>query len=131
PGRSVLCIALIASATFLIVALDAFRSNDTSAGTGGYPLVGESVLPLIHDPNTPAGREALNMPPVEGLQFVNFRLRAGDDASCLNLYQPRNPRILGVPASFLHNGAQNFRFQQGSPPGSWLLLDSQQPGGAI
>jgi hypothetical protein len=118
PGRSVLCIALIASATFLIVALDAFRSNDTSAGTGGYPLVAESVLPLIHDPNTPGGREALNIPPLAGVEFVNFRLRAGDDASCLNLYQPRNPRILGVPASF-------------GRAGSWGLLQTPESNGAI
>jgi len=131
PGRSVLCIALIASATFLIVALDAFRRDDTSAGTGGYPFVGESVLPLIHDPNTASGREALNMSSVEGVQFVNFRLRAGDDASCLNLYQPRNPRILGAPAAFLRD--THFAFQDAieKSPNPWLLLESQQPGGAI
>ena len=34
------------------------------------------------------------MPPLPGVEIVPFRLRPGDDASCLNLYQPRNPRIL-------------------------------------
>src|SRR5207244_2299381 len=34
PGRSVLCIALIASATFLIVSLDAFRREGAGTGTG-------------------------------------------------------------------------------------------------
>jgi ABC-type antimicrobial peptide transport system permease subunit len=34
------------------------------------------------------------------VEIVPFRLRPGDDASCLNLYQPRNPRVLAVPASF-------------------------------
>jgi ABC-type lipoprotein release transport system permease subunit len=131
PGRSVLCIALIASATFLIVALDAFRSGDTSAGAGGYPFVAESVLPLIHDPNTTSGREALNMTSVQGVQFVNFRLRAGDDASCLNLYQPRNPRIIGVPAAFLRSAHFAFQDTVEKTANPWLLLESRQSGGAI
>jgi putative ABC transport system permease protein len=118
PGRSILCIAQIAFATFLIVSVDAFRRAGPSQGTGAYPLMAESVLPLIHDPNTQAGRDALNIPPLEGVRFVSFRLRPGDDVSCLNLYQPRNPRIMAPPASFLT--AQ-----------PWALLNSQLPGGAI
>ena len=66
PGRSILCTALIASATFLIIAVDAFRRDDRppldpKSGTGGYVLTADSLLPLIHDPNTAAGREALNL----------------------------------------------------------------------
>jgi ABC-type lipoprotein release transport system permease subunit len=131
PGRSLLCIALIASATFVIVSLDAFRRGDASAGTGGFPLIAESALPLIHDPNTPAGRQALNIPPLEAVQFVSFRLRPGDDASCLNLYQPRNPRILAPPADFLRRA--RFRFQDSvvRTDNPWLLLESEPAGGAI
>jgi hypothetical protein len=131
PGRSILCIAQIACATFLIVSVDAFRQTGGSAGTGGYPLMAESVLPLIHDPNTAAGREALNIPPLEGVHFVPFRLHPGDDVSCLNLYQPRNPRILAPPAAFLTSA--HFTFQDSVPhtANPWLLLDSQLPGGAV
>jgi len=131
PGRSLLCIALIASATFVIISLDAFRRSDTSAGTGGFPLIAESVLPLIHDPNTPAGREALNLPPLEGVEFVPFRLRPGDDASCLSLYRPLNPRILAPPASFLRRA--RFRFQNSlvRTPNPWLLLESEPADGVI
>ncbi|MGA2132227.1 MAG: FtsX-like permease family protein [Bryobacteraceae bacterium] len=118
PGRSILCIAQIACATFLIVSVDAFRRSGPSPGTYGYPLMAESDLPLIHDPNTATGREALNIPPLEAVRFVPFRLRPGDDVSCLNLYQPRNPRILGVPASF----------ERTAP---WPLLDAPLPHGAI
>jgi hypothetical protein len=96
----------------------------------------ESVLPIIHDPNTAAGRDALNIPPLEGVQFVPFRLRPGDDVSCLNLYQPRNPRILAPPAAFLRNA--HFAFQDSVPhtANPWLLLEtplleSQPAGGAI
>lgn len=100
PGRSVLTIALIASATFVIVSLDAFQQQAESQEFAGYPLMAESVLPLIHNPATPEGRDALNIPQLSGVEIVPFRLRPGDDASCLNLYQPRNPRILAPPASF-------------------------------
>src|SRR5580658_9986586 len=131
PGRSILCIAQIACATFLIVSVDAFRQTGDAGGTGGYPLMAESVLPLIHDPNIAAGREALNIPPLAGVTFVSFRLRPGDDASCLNLYQPRNPRILAPPASFLRNA--HFAFQDSAPhtANPWLLLDSPLAGGAV
>jgi ABC-type lipoprotein release transport system permease subunit len=120
PGRSVLCIALIASATFVIASLEAFRRDGASAGAGGFPLLADSELPLIHDPNTEAGRAALNIPPLEGVEFIPFRVRPGDDASCLNLYQPRNPRILAPPPGFLRR-----------TPNPWLLLEARLPGGAV
>src|ERR1700730_4087255 len=130
-GRSLLCIALIASATFIIVSLDAFRRSDTSAGTGGFPLVAESVLPLIHDPNTAAGRDALNLPPLDGVEFVPFRLRTGDDARCLHLYPPRKPRIVAPPAAFLRTA--RFAFQDSAPriANQWLLLESDPGDGVI
>ena len=58
PGRSLLCIALIAGATFIIVSTEAFRrdpqdvSLDPASGTGGYPLLASSSLPVLYDPNT-------------------------------------------------------------------------------
>ena len=67
PGRSVLCIALIAFATFIIVAVDAFRkdsgaiSYENKSGTGGYALSAESLLPLVHDPNAKEGRAELGL----------------------------------------------------------------------
>ncbi len=131
PGRSILCIALIASATFVIVSLDAFRREGPSAGTGGFPLLAESALPLIHDPNTAPGRDALNVPPLEGVEFVSFRLRPGDDASCLNLYQPRNPRVLAPPAAFLRHARFAFQSAVSQAQNPWLLLESKPAGGAI
>jgi ABC-type antimicrobial peptide transport system permease subunit len=117
PGRSVLCIALIASAAFIIVSVDAFRRDshaaalDRNSGNGGYPLMAESLLPIIHDPNGEQGKEELNLndDKLAGVKITRFRLRPGDDASCLNLYQPRNPRILGAPDGFI--GESRFAFQ--------------------
>jgi hypothetical protein len=101
PGRAVLCIALIASSTFVIASLDAFRRDATPPGD--FQLVADSELPLLQ-----------NIPPLEGVRFIPFRVRPGDDASCLNLYQPRNPRILAPP-----------------PRNPWPLLASHLPGGAV
>jgi ABC-type antimicrobial peptide transport system permease subunit len=144
PGRTVLCITLIASAAFIIVAVDSFRrsgvaGSDRKSGTGGYPLLAESLLPVVHDPNTADGRESLNLNtselPLKDLSFVNLRLRPGDDTSCLNLYQPRNPKIVAPPESFIHDN--RFTFANSLPSTTeeknnpWLLLDRQLDDGAV
>jgi putative ABC transport system permease protein len=133
PGRSILCIALIASATFTIVSLDAFRKDGAVEGAGGYRLSATSVLPLIHDPNSPAGREALNLAgrDLRGVEFVPFRLRPGDDTSCLNLYRPLNPRVLAPPQSFLRSSQFNFQGAIRNAANPWLLLDERLADGAI
>ena len=144
PGRTVLCITLIASAAFIIVAVDAFRRSGTAAtdrksGTGGFPFVAESLLPIVHDANTAEGRDALNLgnndSTLKDVHFVNFRVRPGDDTSCLNLYQPRNPKILAPPQSFINDNRFTF---QSSLAGTteeknnpWLLLDHQFDDGAV
>ena len=102
PSRTVLSAALIASASFIIVSVDAFRreagelTTDPKSGTGGYALFAESELPLLHNPNEASGREALGIqaPDFAQTRFTRFRVRAGDDASCLNLYRPTNPTII-------------------------------------
>ncbi len=131
PGRSILCIALIASSTFVIVSLDAFRRDGSSAGTGGFPLLADSVLPLIHDPNSAAGRSALNLPPLDGVQLLPFRLRPGDDISCLNLYQPRRVRILAPPPAFLRSARFDFQGAEDQAKNPWLLLELKAARGAI
>jgi ABC-type lipoprotein release transport system permease subunit len=102
PLRSTLTIGLVAAATFLIVAISAFRLDPSAAGSGHFALVAQSDQPIYGDLNTPEGRERLGFdaeaePALAGARIVPFRVRAGDDASCLNLYQPREPRMLGVP----------------------------------
>jgi ABC-type lipoprotein release transport system permease subunit len=138
PGRTVLSAALIASATFLIVSVEAFRRDpgaealDRKSGTGGYALMAESTRPLYHDPNTDGGRSALNLDTLDrAVKFTSFRLRPGDDASCLNLYQPRNPRILGASSAFLRESRFAFASSEGSAGNPWLLLEQDRPDGAI
>ncbi|MBL8296387.1 MAG: FtsX-like permease family protein [Bryobacterales bacterium] len=131
PGRTVLSAALIASATFLVVSVESFRRDpNAAAGTGGYPLMAEAVRPLYYNPETPKGREELpDLPPNTNL--AGFRLRPGDDASCLNLYEPQNPRILGAPRSFAGRGRFPFAAAVKDTPNPWMLLFEPQTDGAV
>jgi ABC-type antimicrobial peptide transport system permease subunit len=117
PTRSILATSLIASASFLIVALSAFRLDTSDQGTGGFALVGESSLPVHFNLGAPEGRDELGFSqPAEqklaGTKIFTFRVKDGDDASCLNLYQARQPRVLGVPDAFL-------QFAQAAQPFAW------------
>ena len=139
PGRSILCIALVGLATFLVVAVDAFRrpaegfSGDPKAGDGGYPLLAESILPVYYDPNSAAGRDNLNLTSLgDSVTIDRFRLRPGDDTSCLNLYQPRNPRILAPTHDFLNANRFAFATSLPTPDGfPWRLLEAPPRDGAI
>ena len=146
PGRGLLSVAMMAAATFIVVAVEAFRREgapdlrDPSSGTGGFPLMAESLLPIYRDPQSAEGRESLNLDLPEdsvlaGARWVSFRLRPGDDASCVNLYQPRNPRILAPPEELLTSGRFSFRSSLAvslrEKENPWLLLNREYPDGAI
>src|SRR5207237_7000353 len=117
-ARSVLSAALIASATFLIFSIDAFRrgaediSADPHSGTGGYALLAQTELPLLQDPDTPAGRDALLIdgPELARAHIQRFRLRPGQDASCLNLYRPNSPAVIAPAPGFTEK--HRFAFAQ-------------------
>jgi putative ABC transport system permease protein len=95
----------------------------------------ESLLPVLYDLSTEEGRRQLNVTGLEGVSIEPLRLLPGDDASCLNLYQPTNPRILGVRDPFIAAGRFTF---QGSLAATdeeranpWVLLKRTEPDGAI
>ena len=145
PGRSILSITLIASATFIVVAVGAFRPSepavlDPTSGTGGFPLLAESLLPVHFDLNTDSGKEGLDLSvdetaALEQVTFVPFRLKRGDDASCLNLYRPQNPRILSASSAFIRGGRFSFQDSLASSAAEkenpWLLLEAEPDDGAI
>lgn len=146
PGRSLTSTGLVAAAAFLLVSVDAFRKDTSAAsgragGTGGFALIAESVLPLVNDPADPAGREALGLmfdqsdTALSGVSLVAARLRPGDDASCLNLYQPKQPRVVGVPDTLIHEGrfafAASLADSEAERANPWLLLNEEQPDGAV
>jgi putative ABC transport system permease protein len=146
PARSLLPVALIASATFIIVSVDAFRkvsrddSADRHSGTGGFALVATSALPVLTDPATPVGRDELGIgaaeaPALADARLVSFRERPGDEASCLNLYAPRDPMILGAPRRFVEAGRFSFAGSLASAEGDlsnpWLLLETSLGDGVV
>ena len=111
------------------------RHLDPHSGTGGYALLVDTVLPLVNDPNSSEGRALLGLSAVDGVDVVPFRVLPGDDASCLNLYEPRQPRILGVGHEFVSAG--RFAFgrsldrsdeERANP---WQLLEREQRDEAI
>jgi ABC-type antimicrobial peptide transport system permease subunit len=66
---------------------------------GGFDLLAESSLPIYSDLNSEVGRRELladRAAELAGSTILSLRLKSGDDASCLNLYQPTQPRVLGV-----------------------------------
>ncbi|MGD2108113.1 MAG: ABC transporter permease [Phycisphaerae bacterium] len=145
-GRSILTAGLIASATFLIAAIGAFRLDvDTDAAarnsaTGGFALYGESAAPLMFDPNTPEGQESLSIgaDAIETLsdtEIIPFRLRPGDESGCINLYRPTKPRVLGASDRFVQRGG--FRFSaimaesQAEKDNPWTLLNRNFDDGAV
>ena len=109
-SRSVATVALLASGVFLIASIGAFRldaeadAGKRSSGTGGFALLGESTLPIVKDLNTKEGRDALGLDEkiLQGVSFVPFRVRDGDDASCLNLNRAQQPRLLGAIPEMLN-----------------------------
>jgi putative ABC transport system permease protein len=144
PTRSVLSASLIAFACFVIVSVGAFRrdassvSLDRASGTGGFALIAESVAALMHNPNTEGGRQELGLADdaaVQGMKVSRFRLRPGDDASCLTLYQPRNPRIIAPEDAFINEARFTFSSSLADTPeeraNPWRLLHRTLPDGAL
>ncbi len=157
PARSLLTAALLAAAAFLLVAVESFRRSPEAdfaaktGGSGGYAFVAESDLPLYLDPGSPAGRQDLldalekvyqRDPATKAAKLADaskvldattispIRVKAGDDASCLNLYQPGRPRIVGVPKSMIERGGFHFAGTEASAE-SWAALASDRDDGAI
>ena len=107
--RSLATVAMLACGSFLIVSIGVFRldanrdATKRSSGTGGFALIGETTMPVVQDLNSKSGREffALNEIELAGVSFVPFRVREGDEASCLNLNRAQKPRLLGVKPEML------------------------------
>lgn len=146
PARSLLTATLIGLATFIIVAVGSMRHGEADArpqkdsGDGGFQLVVETDVPLLYNPGDEAGREELGLPAslnllLEQSETFPFRVRSGEDASCLNIYQPRNPTLLGASRGFIERGGFAFSSSMADTPeeaaNPWLLLDRRFDDGAI
>jgi putative ABC transport system permease protein len=141
-GRSLTAVGLLACGSFLVIAIGANRHDPNegahrrSSGTGGFAFYGESTLPVYHDMNSQEGRDVfgLNAEELRGVQFVQMRVREGDEASCLNLNRAQTPRILGVdPAPLRELRAFTFgdTLDKAGSRDPWGLLERKEADGTI
>ncbi len=132
--RSRAAVGLLASGAFLITSIGAFRldagkdADARGSGTGGFALLAESSMAVVHNLNAKAGRDFYNLKgsEMENVRFVPFRVLTGEDASCLNLNRAQRPRLLGVnPESLDERKAFTFAAAGKDLPheNPWLLLD--------
>lgn len=137
--RSVLTTGLIASATFVVAAVAAGHINPVgqepklASGNGGFTLVAESSSPILYDLNTADGRAKVNLKAstptqdaaLAAMKIYPFRVKPGEDASCLNLFQAHAPTILGVPEAMIERGG--FKFVGGESAAMWQKLRGGTP----
>jgi len=132
--RSVLTVGLLASASFLIVAVESFHKTPDldfqleTGGSGGFAFFAEGSVPIFEDLNQKDVRadRKLDTPELSSTQIYPLRVQAGDDASCLNLYKPLKPRVMGVSREMIERGG----FHVGSTiptdrKNAWLLLEDE------
>lgn len=130
--RSLATVTMLACGSFLIVSIGVFRldanrdATQKTSGTGGFALLGETTVPVVHDLNTDSGRDffALNPQDLADVRFVSFRVRAGDEASCLNMNRAQKPRLLGANPDALEG---RFTFAKGE---GWHALRSKNDSSA-
>ncbi len=146
-GRSLAAVTMLACGLFLVVAVQAQRPAPlldfqvATSGAGGFALWAESSLPMVNDPNDASVRQSLGLDSeaLRGVTMLPWRMREGDETSCLNLHRPQNPRVFGVDAAELaRRGAFTFtqywqpawerdqkatgRNQRTNPDNPWWLL---------
>ena len=130
PTRSVLSAGLVASATFVIVAVALNRHDVTSqepslnSGNGGFRFIAESDLPVYRDQ-----LEFEDAEEAAPMQIFSLRAKPGEDASCLNLYRPSKPTLLGASAGLIERGGFAFgdtlAESERESANPWLLLDKK------
>ncbi len=131
--RNLTIIILLSIATFIVVTTglnrkDLFRNADNkNSGSGGYLLVSESTLPVLHNLNDKRYRNEMGF--TEEFSAVQFSVAEGDDASCLNLNRISNPAVMGVDAEKLKG---RFSFQTFAPgiskDSGWEILQDKHSG---
>ena len=140
--RSITLIGLLACGLFIVFTVGANRLNalkdaeKRSAGTGGFALYGESSIPVLYDLNTTRGKQfyGLDAKKSEGVRYVQFRVKEGDDASCLNLNRVSTPRLIGVvPEELAVREAFTFAGMTDDvdPENPWMVLEKSLPEGQI
>jgi putative ABC transport system permease protein len=114
--RSLSVIIILALGIFVVTATGTHRKDattgwsDPEGGTGGFLFVAETTVPVLSNLNSSETRIDLNIP--GEVSFVQFMAGYADDASCLNLNEVANPRILATDPALLEG---RFSFARNTP----------------
>jgi putative ABC transport system permease protein len=137
--RSITLIGLLACGVFIVFTVGANRINalkdaeKRDSGTGGFSLYGESSIPVLYDLNSQKGKQfyRLESPKTKDVSYVQFRLKEGDDASCLNLNRVSTPQLIGVdPEELSRRKAFTFAetTDEVNPENPWSLTYLDEKG---
>ncbi len=140
--RSITLVGLLACGLFIVFTVGANRLNALKdaerrdSGTGGFALYGESSIPVLYDLNSQKGKTfyGLDAKGLEDVSFVQFRIKEGDDASCLNLNRVSNPQLIGAnPEELSKRNAFTFAAmtKDVDPNNPWMVLAKNLPDGTI
>ena len=138
PMRSLTVVGTLACGVFLVVSVAAFRKekdtsgNDPKNGYGGFAFWAETSIPLS-DPADYSGPDNL-FDVASDKAIAPIRIGEGDDASCFNLNQTANPRLLGLSSGyFQERGAFTFHsIREGLDASQgWALLKTVSKSGVI
>ena len=99
PSHSKGCVTMVSLACCIVVTVGVNRQE--APPQTDYAFVAEAELPLHHTLNTEDGRFELGFSDKDSQllsqsEVVPFRVLPGEDVSCLNLYQPQKPQLLGI-----------------------------------
>jgi ABC-type lipoprotein release transport system permease subunit len=134
--RSVLTVGLLAAASFLIVAVESFHKGPDqefakkTGGSGGFAFYAESNTPIFEDLDDAETRHRheLDQPDLAHVTLYPCRVQAGDDASCLSLYKPLKPRVMGISKTLIDRGGFHFGGSvaktDADKKNPWLLLEA-------
>ena len=136
-GRSFAVATMLACGLFIVVTVGLNRRkidddwSGRNSGTGGFDTFAELTLPITDELSDEAFKTRWGF----GSSLADialFRVRPGDDASCLNLNRVGSPQIIGVaPASL----AGRFSFTRAEADEQifdpWYLLDEIRTDGAV
>ena len=140
--RSIALVGLLASGLFIVFTVGANRTNAfqdaerRESGTGGFAFFGESALPILYDLNGTKGRQFYGLDRMDSrdIRYVQFRVKEGEDASCLNLNHVSRPQLIGVnPEELAKRKAFTFTKTTSEvvPDNPWSVLSQNLPGGII
>ncbi len=137
PIRSLLTVALMAMASFLILSMSLFQSEPDRRGTGGFDWLGKSSQSIhVNIGDAKQQRQVLGdkADELQKCDIVQVRMRGGDDASCNNLYQANEPQVMGIAANMAsidrdNKGQSEFAwFGTNLSNSPWKALDTDSDG---